>query len=95
MGKIFDRAQVGLREELGAAEYRRRRQDFIFHMLDWKSDLGRMAALLEDPGKVSSKEATTFVIGFLYHVIPHLNAAGNLLLDEVPDPFATKVRSNS
>jgi hypothetical protein len=64
-------------------------------MLDWESDLRRMVALVDEPGKVSSKEATTFIIGFLYHVIPHLNAAGNLLLDKVPDPFAPKIRGDS
>jgi hypothetical protein len=93
--RVYDRAQAGLRDELGEDDYERRRRDFVFHMLDWDSDLRRMVALIDDPGKVSTKEATTFIIGFLYHVIPHLNAAGNLLLDEVPDPFAPKIRGKS
>ena len=95
LGTVFDRAQSGLRGELGPAEYERRRHDFVFHLLDWKADLKQMAALADDPGSMSPKVETTFVIGFLYHVIPHLNAAGHLLLDEVPDAFATKVQSNS
>ena len=93
MGKVFDEAQGGLRDELTPAEYEVRRRDFVFHMTDWASDLERMARLFEDPGTFSQDEATTFIIGFLYHVIPHLNAAGQLLLDEVPDPFATRLQS--
>ena len=30
----------------------------------------------------------TVIIGALYHVIPHLNAAGRILLEEIPDAFA-------
>ena len=34
------------------------------------------------------EKATTFLVGFLYHAVPHLKAAGRLLLDDVPDPCA-------
>jgi hypothetical protein len=94
LAKVFDRAQAGLREEIGPAEYDQRRRDFVFHMLDWRTDLEKMAALADDPRSMSSEEATTFVIGFLYHVVPHLNAAGRLLLDEIRDPFASEVQGD-
>jgi len=89
LGRVFDSGQEGLRAELPADEYERRRHDFIFHMTDWLQDLTEYANLVEHPEKWKLKEATTFLIGFLYHVLPHLNAAGRLLLDEIKDPFAT------
>jgi hypothetical protein len=95
MAKVFDRAQSGLRDEVGTAEYERRKRDFIFHMLDWKLDLSKIAGLLDHSESMSPRAATTFVIGFLYHVVPHLNAAGRLLLDEIPDPFETNAQSHS
>jgi hypothetical protein len=93
LGKVFDSAQGSLRDEITPDEYARRRYDFVFHMLDWKTDLEQFATLVDDPHSMKAKDATTFLIGFLYHVVPHLNAAGRLLLDEVPDPFAQKVES--
>ena len=95
MAKVFDRAQSGLLEAIWIAEYERRKREFIFHMLDWKPDLSKIAGLLDRSASMSPKEATTLVIGFLYHVVPHLNAAGRLLLDEIPDPFETNAPSNS
>ena len=91
LGRVFDRAQTGLRDEIAPEEYERRRHEFVFHMLDWKSDLQQFAALVDDPTSMNAKEATTFLMGFLYHVVTHLNAAGRLLLDEVPDPFTQRV----
>jgi hypothetical protein len=88
LGKIFDDSRSGERKVLGAEEYNRRRHDFIFHMTDWLNDLHRLTALYKNPAKQDPDDAGTEVIGFLYHVIPHLNAAGRLLLDEVGDPFA-------
>jgi hypothetical protein len=32
-------------------------------------------------------ETTVQLIGFLYHVIPHLKAAGRLLVDDISDPL--------
>jgi len=88
MVRIFDDHRDDIREEFGADEHERRRRDFAFHMTDWTGDLERMAALFQDPDRLDLEQATVFVIGFLYHVIPHLNAAGRLLLDEISDPFA-------
>jgi hypothetical protein len=67
--------------------YRRRQLDFIFHMTDWSDDLERLAELFKHPNKYDRETAGLFICGFLYHVIPHLNAAGRLLLDEIPDAF--------
>src|SRR3954453_20206623 len=83
---IFDDAREGLRDELSPSDYEKLRRDFVFHMTDWSSDLRRMAALFEVPGLIQKREASRFVIEFLYHVIPHLKAAGRLLLDDVGDP---------
>ena len=68
-------------------EHARCKQEFVFHMLDWTSDLEELAALYRHPHKRGS-EAGKIVAGFLYHALPHLNAAGRLLLDRLPDPFA-------
>jgi hypothetical protein len=88
LGRVFDAAQDGLREELPPEEYERRRHDFVFHMTDCADDLVRYADFVKHPKQQDKKTATTFLIGFLYHVVPHLSAAGRLLLDHVPDPFA-------
>jgi hypothetical protein len=86
--RVFDGAREGLRENLDPEEYAKRRRDFVFHMTDWSSDLEQLGALLKQPDRWDNESASAVVIGFLYHVIPHLNAAGKLLLDEVGDPFA-------
>jgi hypothetical protein len=85
--KVFDGAREGVRKSEDAAAYKKMRHDFAFHMTDWRSDLERLHDLYQHPEKADPDEACTFIIGFLYHVIPHLNAAGRLLLDEVRDPF--------
>jgi hypothetical protein len=88
LGRIFDDSREGLRAELPPDEYEQRRHDFVFHMTDWKDDLEWLAALYEDPDSLDEDEATTQLIGLLYHVVPHLNAAARLLLDRIDDPFA-------
>lgn len=88
LGEVFDAAREGLREGLDDATYQERRREFVFHMSDWLSDLEGVRMLFQRPEKADPDEACTFLIGFLYHVVPHLNAAGRLLLDEIRDPFA-------
>jgi hypothetical protein len=63
------------------------RRDFVFHMTDWLDDLDRLQAIYHHPEQWDREEAGRQIAGFLYHVIPHLKAAGRLLLDEVPDAF--------
>jgi hypothetical protein len=84
---VFDEMREGEKKELTAAEYEQRRYDFAFHMTDWLNDLDTLVKVYRAPEHVDRKIAREFLVGFLYHVIPHLNAAGRLLLDEVSDPF--------
>jgi hypothetical protein len=58
-------------------------------MTDWIQDLKDLAAMYEHPDKETEETASPFLIGFLYHVVPHLTEAGRLLLDEVPNPFSS------
>jgi hypothetical protein len=88
LGRIFDSAREGLREELSPDEYERRRHDFVFHLMDCKDDLKRLAQIFDHPEHMDEEAVSNFLIGFLYHVPPHLNAAGRLLLDEIKDPFS-------
>lgn len=86
--RVFDSCREDLKSELSAEEYEQRRLDFVFHMLDWESDLVRFAEIVAHPEAQDKRETEEFLIGFLYHVVPHLNAAGRLLLDKIPDTFA-------
>jgi hypothetical protein len=61
-------------------------------MTDWLGDLEQLADLFKQPDQVGEEAVSACVIGFLYHVTPHLNAAGRLLLDEVGDAFAQPER---
>lgn len=88
LGKIFDGLREGVRAELPPEEYETRRHDFIFHMIDWKDDLKQVAGLFENPEIMDEDAAATLLVGFMYHALPHLNAAGKLLQDEIKDPFA-------
>jgi hypothetical protein len=87
LGRVFDGAREGLRKKVDPAEYEKRRHDFVFHMTDWQSDLDRLADLFKNPDKYDEESASTLLMGFLYHVIPHLDAAGCLLLDKVSSSF--------
>src|SRR4051812_29921473 len=61
------------------------RRNFVFHMTDWEGDLAKLAELYRHPERFGKDEAADRVAGFLYHVIPHLRAAGRLLLDFTPE----------
>jgi len=88
LSHVFDRLRRGLRKDISPDEYEQKRHDFVFHMTDWEKDLRELTALFERPGQTDLGTACNHVVGFLYHVIPHLNAAGRLLLDEIPDAFS-------
>jgi hypothetical protein len=81
LGRIYDRYQQLDEPKANAAG----RKDFVFHMSDWIDDLRGLAELFQNPKKFSQKQAGDIVAGFLFHVIPHLRAAGRLLLDYTPD----------
>jgi hypothetical protein len=82
LGQVFDKLQTVEDRE----KYAQRKQQFIFHMTDWIDDLQNLLELYGHPEQPQGNPAQT-IAGFLYHVIPHLNAAGRLLLDRIPDPF--------
>ena len=67
----------------------RAKQDFVFHMTDWLEDLWRLTAIYEHPETFDRRTAGHDLARFLYHVIPHLKAAGRLLLNDIPDAFET------
>lgn len=85
---VFDDCRESLRDELSDEEYQRRKDDFVFHMTDWVDNLEELQRLFANPGLLSLDQSTSALIGFLTHVIPHLNTAGDLLLDHVPNCFA-------
>ena len=88
LGQIFDEMQEGRESELSPEQYAERRADFIFHMTDWKEDFTRLSDLFANPARYSKSDAAKRLASILYHIVPHLNAAGRLLLDEIVDPFA-------
>jgi hypothetical protein len=88
LADIFDDMRKDDRKELGRAVYEQQRHDFAFHMTDWLADLEGLHKLFDQQDIVDRETARTFLIGFLYHVVPHLNAAGRLLVGEITDPFA-------
>jgi hypothetical protein len=87
-GRVFDSHREDLRTELPPDEYERRRHAFVFHLTDWLEDLDWFSDLTKNPDGPDPDAAEVRLVGLLYHVIPHLGAAGRLLLDHVPDPFA-------
>lgn len=56
-------------------------------MTDWLYNLRSLSDIYEHPDRFDPKTAGREIAGFLIHVIPHLKAAGRLLLDEISDPF--------
>jgi len=88
LSRIFDGAREGLRGDLDPEDYAKRIKIFMFDMCDWKDDLERLAALFNNPDQQDDEAASVSLIGFLYHAVPHLNAAARLLLDDVGDPFS-------
>lgn len=85
--KVFDEMYAETRNKK-SRKYQEYRSDFGFHMTDWLGDLKKLDDLYSQPEKYSPKQASAVIIGALYHVIPHLSAAGRILLEELPDAFA-------
>ena len=95
LGRVFDAAREGLRDAVSRDHYENMRHDFIFHLSDCGDDLAALSAWIRDPRRDLEDSTVSNLIGMLYHVIPHLDAAGRLLLDEIGDPFtATNPASN-
>ena len=91
--ELFDGVREGLREELSADEYERRRSEFGFHLNDCRKSLAELSDLLQNPDKYDEETASPLIIGSLYHIVPHLKAAARLLLDDIPDPFDQPAKS--
>jgi hypothetical protein len=87
LGKVFDNSRRDDKRSLPREDYKRNREDFIFHMTDWLIDLKELNQIYRHSDEADVERTTISLMGFLYHVIPHLKAAGRLLLDEIPDPF--------
>lgn len=85
--KVFDEMRGEWRRELSPKDYEARRSDFVFHMTDWLEDFDQLSAALKARKGGLADGLTESIVGFLYHAVPHLNAAGRLLLDEIPDAF--------
>jgi hypothetical protein len=88
LGRVFDEMRGSLRDDLSPSDYEKLRWAFVFHMTDWLDDLEMMADLSENPGSKSVDQATHSLVGCLYHVVPHIQAAARFLLGDVGDPFA-------
>ncbi len=85
--KVFDEMYSESRNKK-SARYQEFRRDFGFHMTDWLEDLKELHDVFKNPDKYSGATACRQITGILYHVIPHLSAAGRILLEEIPDAFA-------
>ena len=81
LAKVFDGLRERVRESVPEHEYEEMKRDFIFHMTDWRDDAEQLVKLLSLPDEWDTESATTFIAGFLYHVVPHLKNARELLLD--------------
>ena len=88
MRQVFDDCREGLRGELSSLEYEKARELFAFHMDECVDDLKSLASMIENSSELQAEDASTKIIGVLYHVVPHLAEAHRLLLDEVRNPFA-------
>lgn len=86
LARVFDELQ----EIKDPAEHARAREDFVFHMVDWIDNLEELFQLYANPKEYDIERSNNIIIGFLYHVIPHLNVAGRLLLDTISNPFGEK-----
>ncbi len=87
LGRVFDDAYADDRATLSDQDYARLRFDFIFHMTDWLDDLGRLNQVVSSPQARTTEEASGALMGFLIHAIPHLKAAGRILVGPPHDAF--------
>lgn len=86
--KLLESVYDRWHEPKGLPGHAERRQDFVFHMTDWLTDLKDLNRLCDDPENLDPAAADRIVTGFLYHAIPHLKAAGRLFVGNIPDGFA-------
>jgi hypothetical protein len=56
-------------------------------MTDCNDDLLGLADWIRNPKLEDEAAVVRTLIGTFYHIIPHLNASGRLLLGNIPDSF--------
>lgn len=86
LAQIFDELQ----EIEDPVKHTQAKENFVFHMVDWIHNLEELFQLYTTPEKYDTATSEKIIIGFLYHVIPHLNMAGSLLLGSIPNSFEDK-----
>jgi len=87
--RIFNRFQ----KLTDPASHRKAREDFIFHMTDWKADLRKLAELYAHPERFDAHSASSAVAGFLIHALAHVRAARLLMLDDEGAYFVESAQS--
>lgn len=83
LGKAFLLAR-GTQDE----NFERQKWNFVFHMTDWYDDLETLHQLFSSPTQWNADDACEFLVGFLAHAVPHLDAAAKLMLGDVANPFS-------
>jgi hypothetical protein len=81
LGRVFAKLHAA-----SSVRFATRQRDFVFHMLDWRSDMTRLSDLYDHPERFSSSEAVSVVQAFLYHASGHIAEAARLY-DIFVDPF--------
>lgn len=66
-----------------ADNFVRDKDEFLFHMTDWKASLEKLARLYANPEDVSQEDAHRVLQQLFYHILPHLNAAAEIYDDAV------------
>lgn len=74
------------RDVENAETHSKQKSEFVFHMIDCRDDLLRLAELYREPERFSEADAKEIISATLYHAVGHLIAAARLY-DYVPDPF--------
>jgi hypothetical protein len=69
------------------AVYRRKRQDFAFHMTDWIDDLELLIKAYQSPTRFRRSEWEGVINGFVVHVAGHLVEAARAYDDEWRSQF--------
>jgi len=86
LARAFERCKTGRRTK----KFRREQADFVFHMTDWLCDLEELYDMLHKPESWDPEKASEFLIGFFYHVVPHIETAGKLLVGNIRNPFGER-----
>jgi len=86
---VFNHWQT-IKNPVKRAEYSR---EFVFHMTDWMAELEGLARFFRHPDKFAAKQAELVVFWLFTHALPHISAAGRIMLGELSDPFDSLYRN--